>query len=132
MRVRDYMTRRIISVTPATEILRALRLMNDHDISNAPVIDGNGILVGILSDRDCIRGVLQGTYHSEFAGLVADFMSGNVETVGPDEGLIDATRRLVDLPFRLYPVVADGDLIGVISRRDIVAALTDNWQWKSR
>ena len=41
------------------------------------------------------------------------------------------TGRLVDLPHRLYPVMAGGDLVGVISRRDIVAALTDNWQWSS-
>ena len=105
--------------------------MHEHDIANAPVVDDKGSLVGILSDRDCIRGVLQGTYHSEFAGLVADFMASDVETVGPDEGLIHATRRLVDLPHRLYPVVAGGDLIGVISRRDVIAALTENWQWSS-
>ena len=131
MRVRDYMTRRIVSFTPDTEILRALHLMHKNDISNAPVLDENGSLIGILSDRDCIRGVLQGTYHSEFAGLVSDFMTHEVRTVGPDEGLIDAINRLVDLPHRLYPVVAGGDLVGVISRRDIVAALTENWQWSS-
>ena len=131
MRVSDYMTRRIISVTPDTEILKALHVMHEHDISNAPVVDDKGSLIGILSDRDCIRGVVQGTYHSEFAGLVSDFMAVDVETVNPDEGLIDATRRLVDLPHRLYPVMAGDDLVGVISRRDIVAALTENWQWSS-
>ncbi|MBY6082762.1 MULTISPECIES: CBS domain-containing protein [Ruegeria] len=131
MRVRDYMTRTVISVKPDTEILRALHLMHAHDISNAPVVDDRGALTGILSDRDCIRGVLQATYHSELAGLVGDFMASDVKTVGPDEGLISATRSLLHLPHRLYPVVAGGDLVGVISRRDIIAALTDRWQWSS-
>ena len=131
MLVRDYMTRNLVTFTPDTEILRALHLMHEHDISNAPVLDAQGVLVGILSDRDCIRGVIQGTYHSEFGGQVGDFMSGDVQTIGPDEGLIDATRKLVDLPHRLYPVVAGGDLVGVISRRDIIAALTEKWQWSS-
>ncbi|CUJ83178.1 putative manganese-dependent inorganic pyrophosphatase [Ruegeria denitrificans] len=131
MRVSDYMTRTVVSLTRDTEILRALHLMHEHDISNAPVVDEEGTLIGILSDRDCIRGVIQGTYHSEFAGLVSDFMSGEVETVGPDDGLIEATRRLMDLPHRLYPVVAGGDLVGVISRRDIISALTEKWQWSS-
>ncbi len=131
MRVRDYMTRSIVSLTRDTEILRALHLMHEHDISNAPVVDEDRTLIGILSDRDCIRGVIQSTYHSEFAGLVGDFMSGKVETVGPDDGLIEATRRLMDLPHRLYPVVAGDDLVGVISRRDIISALTENWQWSS-
>ena len=131
MRIRDYMTRRVISFTPETEILKALHLMHEHDISNAPVVDDDGKLIGILSDRDCIRGVLQGTYHSEFGGVVGDFMTSDVETVGPDEGLIDAARRLVNLPHRLYPVIAAGDLVGVISRRDAITALTDKWQWTS-
>ena len=129
MRVRDYMSRRIVSFTKDIEILRALHLMHEHDISNAPVVDEREMLIGILSDRDCIRGVLQGTYHSEFAGQVRDFMTEKVETVGPDEGLIDVAQRLVDLPHRLYPVVTGGDLVGVISRRDIIAALTEKWQW---
>ncbi len=131
MRVRDYMSRRIVSLTRDTEILKALHVMNENGLSNAPVVNERGQLIGILSDRDCIRGVLQGTYHSEFAGLVSDFMTEDVATLGPDEGLIDAARRLIDLPHRLYPVVAGGDLVGVISRQDIVAALTDKWQWKS-
>lgn len=131
MRVSDYMTRRVVSFTPDIEILKALHLMHEHDISSVPVLDDRGMLIGILSDRDCMRGVLQGAYHSEFAGLVGDFMADNVETVAPDEGLIDAARRLAELPHRLYPVVAGGDLVGVISRRDIVAALTEKWQWSS-
>ncbi|MCE8522742.1 CBS domain-containing protein [Ruegeria pomeroyi] len=131
MRVRDYMSRSVISLTRDTEILKALHVINEHGLSNAPVVDEQGQLIGILSDRDCIRGVLQGTYHSEFAGLVGEFMTEDVMTLGPDEGLIDAAKRLIDFPHRLYPVVAGGDLVGVISRQDIVAALTDKWQWKS-
>lgn len=129
MRIRDYMTRRIVSFPQDTEILKALHLMHQYEISNAPVVDDQGNLVGIFSDRDCIRGVIQGTYHSEFAGLVSDFMTREVVTIGPDEGLLDVTRRLVDLPHRLYPVVAGGDLLGVISRGDLIAALTEKWQW---
>lgn len=131
MRVRDYMTRRVVSFTRDTEVLKALHQMHEHDISSAPVLDADGTLIGMLSDRDCIRGVLQGTYHSEFGGLVGDFMAEKVETVGPDEGLIDAARRLVELPHRLYPVLAGGDLVGVISRRDFISALSEKWQWSS-
>ncbi|MGI9509544.1 MAG: CBS domain-containing protein [Geminicoccaceae bacterium] len=129
MLVRDYMTRRVITLTPDTEILRAMHLLHEHDLGNAPVIDDQGQLVGILSDRDCIRGVLQGAYHSEFAGQVRDFMTSDVETVKPDEGLIPVARRLAKLPHRLYPVLAGDELIGVISRRDVIAALAAKWQW---
>ena len=129
MLVRDYMTRQVIWLAPDTEILKAMHVFHLHDIANAPVLNDEDRLVGILSDRDCIRGVLQAAYHSEFAGLVRDFMTSEVETVGPDEGLIEAARRLIDLPFRLYPVIEDEALVGVISRRDVIAALTSKWQW---
>ncbi len=129
MLIRNYMTQRVITLAPDTEILKAMHLLDTHDIANAPVVDEQGRLVGIFSDRDCIRGVLQGAYHSEFGGLVREFMTKDVETVGPDEGLIEATRRLMQLPFRLYPVLEDDELVGVISRRDIIAALVRNWQW---
>ena len=131
MLVRDYMTPRVVTLAPETEILRAMHILHENDIANAPVLDAAGRLVGIVSDRDCIRGVLQAAYHSEFAGLVRDFMTSDVETVSPDEGLIDATRRLIDLPHRLYPVLEDETLVGVISRRDVIAALTENWQWSN-
>ncbi len=129
MLVRDYMTRRVLSFGPNTEVLKALHVMHENDISNAPVVDEQRALCGIFSDRDCIRGVLQGTYHSEFGGLVSEFMSPDVKTVGPDDGIIDTARCMTTLPFRLYPVVTGGELIGVISRRDIIKALTGKWQW---
>lgn len=129
MLVRDYMTRRVITLAPDTEIMKAMHVMDRHDIANAPVVDAQGRLVGILSDRDCIRGVLQGAYHAEFAGLVQDFMTSDVVTASPDESLVEATRHLIDLPYRLFPVLENGALVGVISRRDVIAALTREWQW---
>lgn len=129
--MRNYMTRRVLSFGPKTEILKALHIMHQNDISNAPVVDEKGALCGIFSDRDCIRGVLQGTYHSEFGGLVSEYMSAEVKTVGPDEGLIYTARRMMELPYRLYPVVTGDEIVGVISRRDIIKALTDKWQWAS-
>lgn len=132
MIVRDFMSRRPITLTPDTEILKALSLMETRDIANAPVVDDEGRLVGIFSDRDCIRGVLHGAYHDEFAGLVGEFMSSDPQTMSPDDGLMDAARRIAELPYRLYPVMEDGTLVGVISRRDVVSALTRSSQWFKR
>ena len=129
MWVRDYMTRTVITLTPETEILSAVNLLYTHDISNAPVVDSSGALVGMLSERDCIRSVVHASYHSAYAGLVRDRMSREVVTMSPDEGLIQAIRRVLDLPHRLYPVLEDGELVGVLSRRDVIGALAKEWQW---
>ena len=86
--------------------------------------------MGILTEKDCIRSALEATYHSEFGGLVADFMSREVVSVTPDGGLYQPAERFLELPYHRYPVIEDGTLVGIISRRDIIVALASAWQWK--
>ena len=78
MLVRDHMTREVITLAPDTEILRALIVLASNDIAGAPVLDANDDMVGILTEKDCIRSALEATYHSVYAGLVRDFMSEEV------------------------------------------------------
>lgn len=128
MLVRDHMTREVIILAPDTEILKALTVLASNDIAGAPVLDANGEMVGILTEKDCIRSALEATYHSVYAGLVRDFMSDDVVSVHPDDGLFQAAERFLELPYHRYPVVEDGRLVGVISRRDVIQALAKSWQ----
>lgn len=130
MLVRGYMTRRVITLSPGTEILKALLVLAENDIAGAPVLDAYGTLVGILTEKDCIKSALEATYHSEFGGLVEDFMSRDVVSVGPDDGLVKVAQRFLQLPYHRYPVLEDGVLVGIISRRDVIRALAGAWQWK--
>ncbi|MDH3642459.1 MAG: CBS domain-containing protein, partial [Gammaproteobacteria bacterium] len=59
----------------------------------------------------------------EAGGLVADYMSAPVHTVGPDDSLMDLAELFAASPFRRCPVVEDGRLIGLICRRDVLGAL---------
>ena len=122
------MTRKVITLAPDTEILRALIVLASNDIAGAPVLDANDDMVGILTEKDCIRSALEATYHSVYAGLVSDFMSDDVVSVHPDDGLFQAAERFLELPYHRYPVVEDGRLVGVISRRDVIQALAKSWQ----
>jgi len=130
MLVRDFMSREVISLSPGTEILKALLALAENDISGAPVVDDRGILVGILTEKDCIRSALEATYHSGYGGLVADFMSREVVTVAPDDGLVQTAEQFLEMSYHRYPVLEDGALVGIISRRDIIKALAGAWQWK--
>ena len=123
------MTRDLITLKPDTEVLRALYLLAEHDISGAPVVDEKGNLMGILTEKDCIRSALEAAYHSEYAGLVADFMSSTVAVVCPDDSIVDTAERFLKKSYHRYPVVEDSRLVGVISRRDVIRALAEAWQW---
>lgn len=122
-RIRDHMATEMVTVTPDTEIMRAVHLLVQNDISGMPVIDSEGCLVGILTERNCIDVALQAGYFDESGGRVADYMSEPVETVGPDDSLMDVADRFRLSSFRRFPVVEDGQLIGLISRRDVLNAL---------
>ena len=130
MLVREYMTRSVITLSPGTEILKALMVLAKNDISGAPVLDARGPVVGMLTEKDCLKSALEATYHSEFGGLVADYMSREVAFVEPDDGVVKVAERFVTHRYHRYPVLEDGMLVGIISRRDVIQALAGAWQWK--
>lgn len=128
IRVRDCMTRRVVTVTPQTEILQALHALVARDIAGAPVVDESGALVGMFTEKDCMQVALNATYHSEYGGMVADFMATPAISISPDEGIVDVAKRFLENRYHRYPVVENGRLVGVISRRDVMRALGKAWQ----
>ena len=121
--VKDHMTKNPVKLSPDMEILQAAHLLIENDISGAPVLDKHGRLVGVLTDRDCMRVAMQGGYHGEPAGLVKDFMSDNPQWIGPDQSILTLADLFIKGRFHRYPVVDNGRLVGVISRRDVMRAL---------
>ena len=131
-RVRDFMKTNPLSISPETEIMRAVNLLVAEDISGLPVTDAQGRLVGILTERDCIAVALQAGYFDEFGGRVEQYMTTPVETVEPDSSLMDLAELFARSPFRRCPVVEEGRLVGLICRRDILRALTSGAWFPNR
>ncbi|MGE0621727.1 MAG: CBS domain-containing protein [Pseudomonadales bacterium] len=125
-RVRDYMTRTPFTVPPDMEIMRAVGLLVTEDLSGFPVVNDAGELLGMLTERDIIRVGIQAGYFDEIVGSVGDYMTRELETVHPDESLIDVAERFVTSSHRRFPVVEDGRLVGLLCRRDVLRALTDS------
>jgi len=122
-RVRDLYTANPVTVHQDAEILRAVQLMLEHEISGVPVVDDEGALVGILTERDCIRKAVEAGYLDEPGGRVSEYMTREVQTVSPDDSLMDVAKRFVDSPYRRFPVVERGRLLGIIMRRDFLRAM---------
>lgn len=128
--VRDYMSKRLISVRPDMEIVSAVQKLLAHHVSGAPVLDENGTLAGMLTERDCMKVVLNAVYHSEYGGVVSDFMATDVKVMQADDNLVDAAKRFFEERYLRYPVMSEDRVIGVISRSDVMRAMGDYWDWK--
>ncbi|MDH4254271.1 MAG: CBS domain-containing protein [Gammaproteobacteria bacterium] len=126
-RVRDFMTSNLVKLDPDMEITHAVHKLVKHDIAGAPVVDKEGRLVGMLTEKDCMKIALDVGYYGEYGGKVAAFMSTEVETIDPDEGIVEAAKRFLQKRYHRYPVVRDGRLVGQISRRDVLRALDSIW-----
>ncbi|MFT5540819.1 MAG: CBS domain-containing protein, partial [Alphaproteobacteria bacterium] len=126
-KVADYMAQRLITLTPGLNIIKAMDILLDKRISAAPVVDDKGRLIGVLSKKDCLKVAFTGSYHQEWGGSVADFMSQKVETMEADTDIVTAAKKFLDGPYRVFPVLRDGRLAGMISRHDILRALSEQW-----
>lgn len=123
LRVRDCMTRDLVTVTPDTDLTRVVHLMVEADVSVMLVVESGDRLAGIVTERDCIAAAPAADYYGDWGGPVSKFMSAPVETVGPDESLMDVAVRMANSRYRSFPVVDDGRLIGLLSRRDLLNLL---------
>ena len=123
LKVKDYMSGKLVTFTPETDILDAIHELVHNRIAGAPVVDEYGTLVGMLSEFDCLDVVLKAGYHGEPGGPVADLMTKEVETVDADMSIIDIAQLFMASGFRRYPVMKDNMLVGQISRKDVLRAL---------
>lgn len=126
LRVRDFMTEEPITVHAEDPIMGTVKLLVDRDISGVIVVDDAEAPVGILTERDCIRTALQAGYFDESAGVVGHYMTHHVHSVAPDDNLLDIAELFANSPFRRCPVVAEGRVVGIIYRRDVLRALTQS------
>jgi CBS domain-containing protein len=119
LRVHELMTRRVASVHPASSVERAARLMEDSDCGALPVVGDNGVLVGIVTDRDIVvRVVARG--RDVRSAIVADCMSERVFACYADESIAECMRQMARHRVRRVPIVDDrGKLVGIVSQGDL-------------
>jgi CBS domain-containing protein len=121
--VKDYMSGRLVTFSPDTDVLDAIHELVRHRIAGAPVVDDHGNIIGMLSELDCMKVALTAGYHGEMGGPVSEFMTVDTQTIDADMSIIDLAQLFLESGFRRYPVVVDNRLVGQISRRDVLRAL---------
>jgi CBS domain-containing protein len=148
--VRDIMDADPVSVSPDTDVETVIRKLHEEELPGLPVVDDDGRCVGIVTEADLVVPDDQGDLHlphyislfggvvflepmkqfehklrKAFASTAADMMTGDPDTVGPDADVKEAARAIHDAGHNRLPVVEDGRLVGVVTRVDVLGALTD-------
>jgi CBS-domain-containing membrane protein len=142
MKARDVMTAPVITTSPGASIKSVVETFVRHQISAAPVVDANGKLVGIISEGDLLHRAEAGTekrhpwwlralmepevlaneYAKAHARKVADAMTSQVVAASPDTPIHEVAALLEKHSIKRVPIVENGQLVGVVSRANLVQA----------
>jgi len=142
MKAADVMTRDVVSVHPDTPVPDLVKLLLSRSISGAPVVDKDGMLVGIVTEGDLIRRAELGTekrrggWVSFFTGtavlareyvqshgiVVSDIMTSGAVAVAPETPLSEVADLMEGRRVKRLPVIQDGRVVGIISRANLLRA----------
>ena len=123
LQVRDHMQRLTHFLSPELSLAEALDRLHSADLSGLPVLNAQRQLVGFLSEQDCIPSLLSGSYYCDTRTKVEDLMSHTPLSVDPDDSILDLARQMTGARPKIYPVLQQGKVTGLISRRQVMAAL---------
>ena len=131
VRVRDIMTRPALTFRQTMTVGRALNVMRAHHFRHAPVIDGKGQLVGMVSDRDLRQVILEPALRYAFEELdetlrrrtVKDVMTWGAISVKPDTPLREAARVIHANKIGALPVIERGQVAGMLAVGDVLKAV---------
>ena len=106
---------------PDMPIREAVARLVEGRIAAAPVVDDTDALVGILSQKDCFRSALNASYYQQWSGTVAEHLTRDVRAIDADTDIVTAAEMFLEFPYRTYPVLRDGQLVGLLARSDLLA-----------
>jgi CBS-domain-containing membrane protein len=146
MKARDVMVSPVITVKPDASVKELAKLLLERQISAVPVVDDHGKLVGIVSEGDLLHRAeaetqrrrpwwllvftsdeaLAADYIKEHSRKVADVMTKDVITAGPDTPLHEIARALERHAIKRVPIVQDGQIVGIVSRANLIQAVASD------
>jgi CBS domain-containing protein len=143
------MERDPVAVAPDADVETVVRLLRDHELPGVPVVNDAGRCVGIVTEADLVLSGERSDLHlphyvdimggvvfleplkrfedrlrKAFASKVSDMMTADPVTIGPDASVEEAARAIAERRHNRLPVVEHGRLVGVVTRVDVLDALT--------
>lgn len=112
------MSARVVVISSDTPLGEVAEVLRTNQISGAPVVGPDGALLGLVSEYDLL---------AKSGKSAADVMSTSVISVSPDTPVADVRHMLVGRRIRRVPVVAGGEVVGIVSRGDVIALMATEW-----
>ncbi|QDF75517.1 MULTISPECIES: CBS domain-containing protein [Shewanella] len=128
MKVVDYMDRQPVLLQADMTLAAAVEKLLTQKKLGASVVDTQGHLVGFLSQQDCLAVMLKSTYHCDLTANVSDCMRTDVLSVAKDESIISLAEQMLLPKPKIYPVVDQGRVIGIIDRNAVLRAINNSMQ----
>ena len=147
LRAKDVMTREVVTVSPSTSLKALGRILEEHDITGAPVVDDEGRIVGIVSQTDILLSQVAAQIgnedyddifdlfsaspevggsqdrHLRAPRWVEDIMTKRVIVASEDMSLLELASLLAEKGIHRVPVAREGKLVGIVSALDLLRAL---------
>lgn len=113
----DIMTRSVLTVGPDAPLTDVIDVLVRHGVNGVPVVDAGGNLLGMISEYDVVNFALSGEADDT---AVREAMTRELVTFAPDTPCATIANCFAQRRFRQVPIVRDGKLMGIVSRRDIL------------
>mgnify|MGYP001432794992 FL=1 len=123
LKVKDFMDQRAVRFTPDMSLSAALDKVMTSGHLGGPVVNESGEVIGFLSEQDLLEKLVSVSYYCQDTHIVSDCMYKEVLSVSPEMGIIELAALMKVGKPKVYPVVEDNKLLGIITRRDVLKAI---------
>ncbi|KHT50163.1 CBS domain-containing protein [Vibrio sinaloensis] len=126
LKVKDYMTLQAVTFSPDMSLSAALEKVLDSRYLGGPVINDKKEVIGFLSGQDLLDKLIKVSYYCQDTHIVSDCMHSEVLSVKSDTSIIELAEMMTVGKPKVYPVIDNGKLVGIITRRDVLRAIGKN------
>ena len=117
--VKSIMTYDVITIKEDTQIYKVISILVDNNISGLPVLTDDGSLIGIVTEKDVMKLMLNADV-KDMTKPVSEIMVSDVVSFNEEDDVTIVYKCLMENVFRRVPILSEGKLVGIVSRRDII------------
>ncbi|GAA0562419.1 CBS domain-containing protein [Halomonas salifodinae] len=121
--VREIMSRDCYRVRGNASVSNLVEGLALHRLPGAPVVDDRDNLIGFISEQDVLGKLLESTYLNDEPPLIKELMRHEVLSVTPNKSITDLAQEMLGTKPKVYPVVEQERLVGIVTRRDVINAI---------